>query len=134
MQGVSVMLLTAATLLGQGTANRISGLITDSTGGIIANASVTAEEKATGVVTKTASNDRGYYLLQLPIGVYDVLVSNSGFQSSVSEKVPVTVGAAIGLNFTLQVGSTQETVQVSAEATLLRPDSSSVQTTIIAST
>ena len=90
MQGVSVMLLTAATLLGQGTANRISGLITDSTGGIIANASVTAEEKATGVVTKTASNDRGYYLLQLPIGVYDVLVSNSGFQSSVSEKVPET--------------------------------------------
>jgi len=130
IQGVSVLLLTAAVLVGQGTANRISGLITDSSGGIITNAAVTAEEKATGVVTKTTSNDRGYYLLQLPIGVYDILVSNPGFQSTVSEKVPVTVGAAIGLNFTLQVGSTQETVQVSAEATLLRPDSSSVQTTV----
>src|SRR3954454_3875380 len=104
IQGVSALLLTAAVLHGQGTANRISGLITDSSGGIIANAEVTADEKATGVVTKTTSNERGYYLLQLPIGVYDVLVSNPGFQSSVSQGVSVNVGAAIGLNFTLQVG------------------------------
>jgi hypothetical protein len=130
IQRAGVLLLIAAALLAQGTANRVSGLITDSSGGIIANAVVTAEEKATGVVTKTNSNDRGYYLLQLPIGVYDLRVSNPGFHSSVSEKVPVTVGAAISLDFTLQVGSSQETIQVSAEATLLRPESSSVQTTV----
>src|SRR3954468_16152301 len=80
IQGVSILLLTAAALVGQGTANRVSGLITDSSGGIITNAAVTAEEKATGLVTKSTSNDRGYYLLQLPIGTYDILVSNPGFQ------------------------------------------------------
>src|SRR5438046_708490 len=80
IQGAVVLLLTATALLAQGTANRVSGLIADSSGGIIPNAAITAEEKATGVVTKTTSNERGYYLLQLPIGVYDILVSNTGFQ------------------------------------------------------
>src|SRR5438552_18475608 len=66
VQGAGVLFLAAIALLAQGTANRVSGLITDSSGGIVANAAVTAEEKATGVVTKTTSNEHGYYLLQLP--------------------------------------------------------------------
>src|SRR5437764_529081 len=91
IQGIGILLLTAAVVLGQGTPNRISGLITDSSGGIITNAAVRAEERATGVVTKSASNDRGYYLLQLPIGTYNIVVSNPGFQSSVTQDVQVNV-------------------------------------------
>src|SRR5580698_8554299 len=55
--------------------NRVSGLITDQSGAVIVGATVTARDVGTNVVTTTTSNDRGYYLLLLPIGTYDIKAS-----------------------------------------------------------
>jgi hypothetical protein len=111
--------------------NRVNGLVTDQSGSVIVNASVTAREVNTGAVTEAKTNQRGYYLIQLPVGTYDISCSETGFQAAVRQKVPVDVGADVSLDFKLQLATAQQTVDVVAEgAPLLRPDSSTVQTTV----
>ena len=111
--------------------NRVSGLITDQSGAVIVGATVTAQEVDTNVVTTTTSNDRGYYLLQLPIGVYNIKATNPGFQTSLRERVEVTVGADVGIDFGLSLASAAQAVDVvGGVAPLLAPNSSSVETTV----
>jgi Carboxypeptidase regulatory-like domain/TonB dependent receptor len=111
--------------------NRVSGLITDQSGSVIVGAAVSAQDVATNVVSNTTSNDRGYYLLQLPIGFYSIKVSNTGFRSSLRERVEVSVGADVGLDFTLALASAEQSVEVvGGISPLLAPNSSSVETVV----
>src|SRR6202041_3309217 len=92
---------------------------------------VTAQDVGTNVVSTTTSNDRGYYLLQLPIGTYNIKATNPGFQTSLREKVDVTVGADVGIDFGLSLASATQAVDVVGGITpLLAPNSSSVGTTV----
>ena len=111
--------------------NRVSGLVTDPSGAVIVGATVTAQDAATTVVTTATSNERGYYLLQLPIGVYDIKASSTGFRASLREKVQVSVGADVGINFELSLAAAGQSVEVvGGIAPLLAPNSSSVETTV----
>jgi len=111
--------------------NRVSGLVTDQSGAVIVGATVTAQDVATNVVTTTTSNDRGYYLLQVPIGVYDIKASNAGFRTSLREKVEVSVGADVGINFELSLATAGQSMEVvGGIAPLLAPNSASVETTV----
>jgi hypothetical protein len=111
--------------------NRVSGLVTDQSGAVVVGATVTAQEVDTNVVTSTASNDRGYYLLLLPIGVYNIKATNPGFQTSLRERVDVTVGADVGIDFGLALASAAQAVDVvGGVAPLIAPNSSSVGTTV----
>ena len=111
--------------------NRVTGLITDQSGSVVVGAAVQARELSTNITLKGLSNDRGDYLLQLPIGLYTVSVWCAGFNTAVRENVPVNVGADVRLDFSLQISTAQETVEVTAAgALLLTPDSSQVQTTV----
>jgi hypothetical protein len=111
--------------------NRLSGLVTDPTGAVIAGATVAAQDIATNVTTNVTSNERGYYLLQLPIGLYNIRVSSAGFRTEVREKIQVTVGSDIVLDFNLTVAAAGETVEVvGAVAPLLTSNSSAVQQTV----
>jgi hypothetical protein len=111
--------------------NRISGIITDQSGGVIVSATVVATNLATNVSTSTQSNESGYYVLQLPAGVYEVKASQPGFRTTVREKVQVTVGADVSSDFVLNVETKEQSVDVVGEATpLLTPNSAEVQTTV----
>src|SRR3984957_3760972 len=111
--------------------NRVSGLVTDQSGAVIVGATVTAQDVDTNVVTSTTSNDRGYYLLQLQIGTYNIKASNPGFQTSLREKVDVSVGADVGIDFGLSLASAAQAVDVvGGVAPLIAPNSSSVGTTV----
>jgi hypothetical protein len=111
--------------------NRVTGLITDSSGAALVGASIQAKELSTNAALSGTSNDRGYYLLQLPIGVYTITVSHPGFNNSVREKVPVDVGADVHIDFVLPIASEHQSVEVVAQgAAMLTPDSSQVTTTV----
>jgi hypothetical protein len=111
--------------------NRISGLVTDPSGAVLVGATVDAQSVATNVVSSTTTNERGFYVLQVPVGIYDIRVTSGGFRTQVREKVQVTIGSDLAIDFSMTLASAEQTVEVVGGVTpLLTPNSSSVQTTV----
>ena len=98
----------------------LTGLVTDPTGAVIANATVVAKNKATGVEYSTTTDQSGYYTFaSLPIGTYTVTAEAQGFKKFVRENIVLEVGQRARLDFTLEVGEIAETVVVEAQVPLL---------------
>src|SRR5271157_4796537 len=77
----------------QTSAGAISGVVTDASGGVVANAEVKATNEATGQTWNTASSSSGEFQLQkLPPGSYAVEVSAPGFQVFRASEIGVTAG------------------------------------------
>jgi outer membrane receptor protein involved in Fe transport len=118
----AVLLLCCSALqcLAQVSAASLTGLITDSTGAVTANAVVTATNKATNVSQTTKSDSSGYYTFPtLPVGTYTISVELQGFKKSVRDDVALAVGQKARLDVALEVGQVSETVSVTSSATLL---------------
>jgi Carboxypeptidase regulatory-like domain/TonB dependent receptor len=97
----------------------LTGTVTDTQGGAIPNAKVSARNTATGVSTDTTTNAAGAYnIVNLVPGDYDVNVSAPGF-STVVTKVTLTVGATQALNPSLTVGQVTQEVQVTGVAPIV---------------
>ncbi|MGA8088855.1 MAG: carboxypeptidase regulatory-like domain-containing protein [Terracidiphilus sp.] len=112
----------------------LSGLATDRTGAAIPHVTVTAKDEATGYTRTVETDSAGAYSFQdLPIGQYNLTVSASGFDSLV-EKVTLSVGQRSREDFHLQVGATQQSIEVTAAATLLSPDDASISTVVDSTT
>ncbi len=98
----------------------LTGLVTDPTGAIIANATVTARNIATNVESRVASDASGYYTFAtLPVGVYTISVEIQGFKKSLRENVPLEIGQKARIDFSLEVGALNETTTVVATAPIL---------------
>ena len=94
----------------------ISGVITDASGGVVANAEVKATNEATGQTWTAASSSFGEFQLQnLPPGSYAVEVSAAGFQVFRANKIGVSSGSAYNLPVRLVVESALKVVIVSGE-------------------
>ena len=118
-----------------GTSSAISGSVADSSGAAIAGASVIATEVNTKAV-RVGSTDAGgrYNFSQVNPGTYSVSVSVTGFGISVSQPTAVGVGRTVSLNFTLQVTSTAQAIEVTAQQGLLSLDNPNTTTTLEAKT
>ncbi len=117
-------LLLPGLLAAQGTGGRILGRVADPTGAVLANTKVTATNDATGVSHDTASNDSGDYVFpDLPVGTYSLTFDLTGFKKSVRHAIALDVNQVITLNMTLQLGQTQEIVDVTSEAPLVETSS-----------
>jgi outer membrane receptor protein involved in Fe transport len=103
-----------------------TGKIVAQDGGVVA-ATVTATEGATSIVHSTHTSDDGLYTLPaLPPGSYTVDVSSDGFAHSVRKDVVLHVEQTLRLDFTLKIGTVNETVIVSAETPQLATETSSI--------
>lgn len=101
----------------QASTGQISGLVTDSNGAAVANATVKVTNKDTGLLREaTASGDGLFTIVLLPPGKYTVVAESSGFSTGTIDDVVVTVGQINNVNFTLGAGGVQATVLVTAEA------------------
>ena len=113
------------------TVSSITGTITDSSGAVVANATVTVSNDATGVKKTVTSNSAGTYTVtDLLPGTYTVKVEDSGFQSSVHNGVGVEVAHAATVDATLQAGNTTQTVEVQENAIALDTTQPDLNTTI----
>jgi hypothetical protein len=96
------------------------GVVTDPSGSGVANASVTATATATGLVRTSATDGSGNYTFTvLPIGQYDVTVSNAGFATITNKGVTVSVGTPTNLNVALKIATASETISVEAHGEVL---------------
>jgi hypothetical protein len=98
----------------------VGGTITDPNGALIAGARIEAKETSTGVSWKTVTTDAGLYALpSLPVGIYAITVTQSGFKTYVQSNVEVRVGLRESINITLSIGDVQQTVEVVGDVPLL---------------
>lgn len=99
-------------------AGAISGVVTDASGAVVANAEVKATSEATGRTWSAASGATGEFQVQkLPPGLYAVEVSAPGFEKFRVEKVSVTGGASFNLPVKLAVQSARKVVIVNGQPT-----------------
>ncbi len=103
----------AAFLWAQTETGQITGTITDPTGAAVPQATIKATLINTGAVrTVTSSSDGAYNISNLLPGTYRLDVTATGFAPA-QKQVLVTVGARVGQDFQVQVGTTATTVEVS---------------------
>jgi carboxypeptidase family protein/TonB-dependent receptor-like protein len=110
-------LMTGAVAHAQVTGATVSGTVTDPSGGVVANAAVSATNTATAVTRDATSDSAGLYTIpNLVPGSYEFKVSAAGFSTSVQSGLTLDVGQQLQLNFALKVGNTNTTVQVTEAA------------------
>ena len=113
------------------TTGAIAGRLTDTSGAVIANASVLVISRATGIQSKTTTDQTGNYRFNLLApGVYELRFSSPGFKTGVPEAITVTVTETSNVNLSLQPGQQQETVQVTASAATLQTENATLGTTV----
>ena len=96
----------------------IAGVVTDSSGAVVPNVVVTAENLATKVSRASATNDTGSYRINdLAIGTYRVSVSLAA--QATQRNVDVSAGSLTSSNFSMQVGQRSETIEVAGTAPLV---------------
>jgi len=114
----AVICVFVPTLLSaQGANGRIVGRVADPTGAVLAHAKVTLTNDATAISRDTLTNDSGdYSFVEVVPGTYTVQFELSGFKKNVQKNVTVDVNQVVTLNSALQIGASQETVEVTSEA------------------
>jgi hypothetical protein len=104
-------------LFAQGNSGTISGTITDSTGAVIAGATVSLIDPATGGARPNVTNDKGFYVFpDVNPGTYNVSITKQGFRNTVVTGQVVHVGLQLSVNAVLEVGSVSSTVEVTVSA------------------
>jgi hypothetical protein len=128
---VSAFVLCAVTLFAQGNTAPISGTVTDPTGASVPAAEVTISNSATGQVVKTTTTEKGEFSVpSMPAAMYKVSVNKAGFRVANIENVELNSGVPATVNVKLEVGQTNEVVEVAAGAEIVQTASATVSSTI----
>ncbi|MGH9541288.1 MAG: carboxypeptidase regulatory-like domain-containing protein [Terriglobales bacterium] len=128
---MSLVLLAPGLFAQSLTTGAISGRVSDLSGAVVPGAAITATNVATGAVRKAVTTSVGVYTFaQLDPGNYDVKATAKGFQAQQQGPVAVTVGQVANVVFRLQIGTQEQTVQVTEQAPLLQPDNPDTATAV----
>ena len=104
----------------QGSTAAISGVVRDATGAVIPGVAVTAKHIETGLTRAAESDAAGNYSMpSLPVGQYELTAEKMGFKQQMRSGINLVVGQQAVVNLTLEVGSLEQQVLVSAEAPIV---------------
>ncbi len=122
----SVLDLPAQSALGT-----ITGIVTDPSGAAVLGARVEVINEATSARVATIAGELGRYVVaSLPPGNYTVTAGAPGFKTVTYRGVLVTAASVTTRNFSMELGEVAESISVTAELPLVRPDSAAVLTNI----
>jgi Carboxypeptidase regulatory-like domain/TonB dependent receptor len=111
----ALFLLTRAAVFAQSDTATISGRVTDQSGAVLMEAHVEVTEVPTGANWSTITNSDGIYLFpNLRPGLYRLTVKRDGFRTVVLSDLALNVQDALSRNFTMQVGSSNESITVTS--------------------
>lgn len=115
----------------QGSAGRILGVVTDQSGGFVANAKVTITDVARGVSQNlTTDSDGAYVAITLLPGTYTVRAEYKGFKTFERKNVLLEVGKDVRVDAVLQPGSANETIVITEEVPMVDTTSTTLGGTI----
>ena len=110
---------------------QIQGTITDASGALIPNATVTLSNASTHAARTTLTDKSGVYVFpNIDIGTYDIGVSAAGFESYKQTGIVLEIGSSIAINVAMTVGKQSFTVETHAEGLSLQTEDSSFKQTI----
>jgi hypothetical protein len=111
-----VVLMVAATLMAQNITGSIAGTVTDPSGAVVSNATVTITNTDTNVMVRTVKTDAagGYSAPLLPIGHYVVTVEAPGFAKYSERGIELNVNEKLTVNARMKVAAAGQEVVVEA--------------------
>ena len=114
---ISLTLLFGFSAFAANVTGRIRGTVTDPSGAVVVNTTVTATNVQTGVAYTAKSNNSGAYeFLQLPVGTYNVSATAPGFQKFAANGITLNIDQEYVQPIQFQVGQEAQTVEVQANA------------------
>src|SRR5215472_11358869 len=114
---------------GQVVGGTVSGTITDKSGAVLADATVSMKNLATDVSSTATTNSQGFYRLpNLLPGTYQQRVSARGFDTAIRNGIVLAVGSQLVSNSEMKVGSVSKSVQVSDQPPDIQLGSSAIAT------
>src|SRR5438876_5824597 len=108
-----LMLLSGSTFGQVATTGKIAGMVTDSSGAAVPNATVTVKSTSLMAERTTGTGADGAYLFDLlPLATYEVTVAAKGFKGFSETGIVLTAGFTATVNAKLQVGEVTQVVRV----------------------
>jgi len=124
---LAVIVFSPSGVKGQAVTANMVGTITDTTGAIIPDATVTITETVTGISNVAQTNASGNFDFEaIQPGTYSVTVEKNGFSKVVSEHVGVVVNSTVRVDLALHPGSVTESIHVTEEPPALKTDRADV--------
>ena len=122
---VGLAFLTCTLGFSQATTATLDGTIHDQTGAVVPGAKVTVHNMQTGVSSTVDTNAVGNFVAPFLLpGEYEVTVEAAGFKKTVRSGITLLIGDTVRLDFAIEVGAMAETTTVTAEAPLVKADTS----------
>src|SRR5258708_11303109 len=119
--------LTDAICSAQVATGTLRGTVSDSTGGVLPNCSITITHTSTGLVRKVATNEQGdFNAPSLPVGEYKIAVGLAGFQTKVLSGLTLQVDQTAIVPVVLEPGAVTQTMEITASAPVLDSQTSSL--------
>jgi hypothetical protein len=126
-----VVVLTAVVAFAQTNTAEITGVVRDTSGGVLPGAVVTAVHPDTGSVLERVTDAEGrFFLPALRIGQWDVMVALPGFALQAQKGIRLDIGRTLNLEFTLSVEGLEEQVVVQSVIPVLQTSTSEISDVI----
>src|SRR5579862_3942196 len=105
----------------------IIGTVTDKTGAVVPNVSVTVKSQDTGAIRTTSTGPQGdYQVPNLLPGTYTITLQSSGFAGFTQENIAVEVNRQARIDATLQAAGVTQTVTVTQASPILQTETAEV--------
>jgi Carboxypeptidase regulatory-like domain len=128
---ISLAVLSQAVLLAQVTTADVLGTVTDSTGAVLPDIKVTVHNLDTNADSTGVSDNTGNYLVRLlPPGRYSIKAAANGFKTWTVPQVALAIGDRLRQDVRLEVGTLEQSVEVTASSPAIQTDKSSVSNLI----
>jgi hypothetical protein len=128
---IAIVLVLAVSLPGQETTGTITGVVTDPSGALLANAEIAATNTGTGATFRAASNSSGDYVFRtLPVGAYRLIATAPGFKRFEASNVLTQVNEVTRVDIGMLIGDVAESVEVTAPVVNVNTEDASLRTVV----
>jgi hypothetical protein len=124
---LTVLLVAAPAARGQEVTAGITGIVTDSSGAPLVGATVTATDHDRGTsYTAHTDSDGSYNITRIPVGNYGLKVEAAGFEAAVVPPFTLVLNQTARVDVPMKVGTVSQSVEVTAESTVLQTQSTEI--------